>query len=75
MMIEHCRGFCEVKNQIVEIMVNKQKNTKTKQLMLTPLRCLQAGGCPRTTFCKMVNPLTTRLPVNLDANNDQSVAS
>jgi len=31
-----------------------------------PLACACSADCPRTAFCRMVNPLTTRLPFDLN---------
>ena len=62
-LINHARGFCEIRQQEVEILMLKMRKAKGKTAAMTPLRCQNAAGCPKGSFCRFVNPLTTRLPV------------
>ncbi len=63
-LIEKVKGFCEIQNQQVEILMIKVKKGKSKEETRTPVRCQNAGSCQRGSFCRFVNPLTTRLPVD-----------
>lgn len=65
-LFEKVTGRCEVRDREVEIMVVRLKKSKQKAAVLTPMRCNCSGECPRSTFCRFVNPLTTRLPVDLE---------
>ena len=59
-------GFCEIHKKNVEVLMVKLKKTKGTDGALTPVRCQSASECPRSSFCRFVNPLTTRLPVVFD---------
>lgn len=65
-MFEKVTGLCEIRKTQVEILFVKLKKAKQKVGVRTPIRCQSSGECPRSAFCKFVNPLTTRIPVNLD---------
>lgn len=60
-------GRCEIRGAEVEILMVKMKKAKQKESVLTPFRCQQSADCPRSAFCRFVNPLTTRLPVVFSA--------
>jgi len=64
-LFEKISGHCEIRGCQVEILMVKLKKSKQKGA-LTPIRCQNSGDCPKSSFCKFVNPLTTRIPVNLD---------
>ena len=63
-MIEKRKLHCSLKNKTVESLVEirKAKSGQPGEEVL-PLNCVAAMTCPRTTFCRFVNPLTTRNPL------------
>ena len=65
-LFEKVSGHCEIRGCQVEILMVKLKKAKQKNGSLTPIRCQSSGECAKSSFCKFVNPLTTRIPVNLD---------
>lgn len=65
-LFDNVAGFCEIRQANVEILMVKLKKAKTKDGALTPVRCMSAGDCPKGSFCRFVNPLTTRIPVNFE---------
>ena len=75
-LMQKVTGFCEIRGREVEILMVKMKKARQKQAVSTPVRCHCSGDCPRTSFCRFVNPLTTRLPVNLTGSgNGEAEAS
>lgn len=62
-LFDRSKGFCEIRQREVEILMVKMRKAKGKESALTPLRCQSASECPKSSFCRFVNPLTTRLPV------------
>ncbi len=66
-MFEKVQGHCQLRNCEVEILYVTLKKGKSKNGVKTPVRCQNAGECPRSSFCKFVNPLTTHFPVDMPA--------
>ncbi len=64
-MFEKVSGHCQVRELDVDILFVSLKKGKTKQGAKTPIRCQSSNECPRSTFCKFVNPLTNHIPVDL----------
>lgn len=62
-LIDKRTGFCEVLQKQVEILMVAVKKTKSRPATTTPVRCQSSQTCPRGSFCRFVNPLTTRVPV------------
>lgn len=56
-------GFCGIQNKNVEVLMIKLKTKQKKNDAMTPVRCQNASECPKSSFCRFVNPLTTRMPV------------
>lgn len=73
-LFEKMNGHCEIRGCKVEILMVKLKKTKQKGGSMAPVRCQSAGDCPKSSFCRFVNPLTTRMPVNFD-NPSEAEAS
>lgn len=74
-LMQKVTGHCEVRGCDVEIIMVRLKKSKQKESVLTPLRCQSSSKCPKSAFCRFVNPLTTRIPVNLGAAGDKAEAS
>lgn len=62
-LLEKVSGHCEIRGMGVEILMMKMKKAKQKEECRTPMRCQSSSGCPKNSFCRFVNPLTTHLPV------------
>lgn len=71
-LLERVAGHCQLRDKDVEILFVKLKKGKQKEGIRTPLRCQSSGECPRSSFCKFVNPLTTRIPVEWGTGEDKS---
>ena len=71
-MFEKVTGHCQVRDQDVDILFVKLKKSKVKQGARTPIRCQSSGECPRSSYCKFVNPLTNHIPVDLDDNKAEA---
>ncbi len=65
-LLEKMRGRCQIREQDVDILFVTLKKGKIKQGAKTPVRCQSSGECPRSAFCKFVNPLTNHIPVDLE---------
>lgn len=63
-LMEKVAGRCQVRDRDVDIYFIKLKKNKMKQGAKTPIRCHCSAECPRSTFCKFVNPLTNHIPVD-----------
>ena len=74
-LMEKVTGHCEIRGRDVEIVMVKLKKSKQKEAVLTPLRCQSSSECSRSSFCRFVNPLTTRMPVNLTGGDGEAEAS
>lgn len=59
--------FCTEKNMEVEALVQEKKSGRGSAATVSyaPLTCQNAKNCERTTFCRFVNPLTTRIPLTM----------
>jgi hypothetical protein len=57
--------YCQVCEEEVQAMVEQRKVRRAGQTMTvkTPLSCERVKVCPRTAFCRFVNPLSTRNPL------------
>lgn len=64
-LFEKVSGHCDIRGCQVEILMVKLKKSKQKAGTLTPVRCQSSGECSKSSFCRFVNPLTTRIPVDL----------
>ena len=74
-LFEKVTGHCEIRGKDVDILMVQLKKSKQKAGVRTPVRCQSSSECPRSAFCRFVNPLTTRLPVNLDGGGRDAEAS
>lgn len=63
-LFDRKRGYCEIQDAFVEILLLKQKKNRQKNPAPAPVRCQNSAACPKSVFCRFVNPLTTRLPVD-----------
>ncbi len=57
-------GLCEVRNERVRLTLNKPARGAAPAIALA---CSHMRTCPRTAFCRLVNPLTVRVPVRFGA--------
>ncbi len=64
-MIEKLPLYCEERREKVEALVQITHPGKKNESKAV-LSCTAMLKCPRTTFCRFVNPLTTRNPLQLD---------
>lgn len=61
-MFEKIAGQCQLRGETVEVLfVDLKKSGKSSK---TPVRCMSAGACEKSAFCKFVNPLSNRIPVD-----------
>ncbi len=64
-MIGKKKCFCDTK--AIEVMAIVEEISKTRKksdgTIITYLNCDNAKSCDKETFCKFVNPLTTRIPL------------
>lgn len=74
-LFEKVSGHCQLRDKDVEILFVKLKKGKQKEGVRTPLRCQSSNECPRSSFCKFVNPLTTRIPVDLGTGDNKPAAA
>ena len=61
-MFEKKDAFCAVANAVAKVWCRKAAPGETPRV----LRCENSPQCPRTAFCRFVNPLTTRSPLSFD---------
>lgn len=71
-MFEKITGHCQERGHEVDILFVNLKKGKTKQGAKTPIRCQSANECPRSTFCKFVNPLTNHIPVDMETTSTKA---
>ncbi len=62
-MIEKRKMHCTLQNKQVDSLVEIRKARSAKAGEAMPINCERAFECSRTTFCRFVNPLTTRNPL------------
>lgn len=64
-MMQKRTMYCTLKETNVEAMVMEKRQGRGANATTTdmPLSCQNAKSCERTTFCRFVNPLTTRVPL------------
>ena len=75
-MILKQTAYCTVRNMTVETLVEETKvGGRKATVQRTPLTCARMAECPRTTFCRFVNPLTTRVPLEASAPAPRAEAS
>ena len=60
-MIVTKMAHCESCGETVEVTLNQPAKLRAAPV---PLKCSRMGRCPRTAFCRLVNPLTVRMPVS-----------
>jgi|GEM_PF-1873119 len=70
-LFEKAQGHCEIRGMNVEILMVAMKKTRQKAATKTPVRCQSASSCPKSSFCRFVNPLTTRIPVTFAGTNPE----
>ncbi len=71
-MFEKVTARCQLKNSNVEIVFVELKKGKAKAAARTPIRCQSSSECPGSAFCKFVNPLSNRIPVDFDGSAGSS---
>lgn len=71
-MFEKVTGHCQIRNANVELLFVNLKKGKSKDGTKTPVRCQSSGECSKSSFCKFVNPLSNRIPVDLGEGVDKS---
>lgn len=64
-VFEKVIGNCEIRGKEVEIVLVNLKKSKSQAGTRTPVRCQNSHECSKSSFCRFVNPLTTRVPVDL----------
>lgn len=71
-MITKRECYCAVRETTVEAVVEESRKGKGKDAGVRHafLRCSQSKECPKSTFCRFVNPLTTRNPLSLDTEKE-----
>ena len=74
-LFDRSKGFCEIRRSEVEILMVKMRKAKGGDNALTPLRCQSAAECPKSSFCRFVNPLTNRLPVRFSGQPEKPAES
>ncbi len=67
-MLEKVTGHCQLRGGDVEILFVELGKGKGKAGVKTPVRCQSSGKCPKSAFCKFVNPLSNRIPVELPSS-------
>lgn len=67
-MISRQQVYCSEQDKHIEALVEEKKAGRGKNAAVkrTVLNCTNVLNCPRTTFCRFVNPLTTRNPLRLE---------
>ncbi|MCX7934377.1 MAG: hypothetical protein N3A66_03860 [Planctomycetota bacterium] len=75
-MIKKIKAHCSIRQTAVEALVEDSKARVGKETVLRriPLSCGRVAECPKTTFCRFVNPLTTRNPLSLEEAEAESAA-
>lgn len=68
-MISKENIFCQELKGTVEVLVESKKGK-----VRNPVSCTKAFECSRTTFCRFVNPLTTRIPLVMEMENAGSIS-
>ncbi len=63
-MFEKVTVRCQLRESNVEILFVNLRKGKAKESVRTPVRCQSSSECPRSAFCKFVNPLSNRIPVD-----------
>ena len=71
-MFEKVTGHCQLRNGAVELLFVNLKKGKGKEGTKTPIRCQSSAECPKSAFCKFVNPLSNRIPVDLGGGEQKS---
>jgi len=68
-MIKKIKAYCSIRQTTVDALVedSKVRVGKSTAIRRIPLSCGRVAECPKTTFCRFVNPLTTRNPLSLAA--------
>ncbi len=66
-MFNKRRCWCTLIGQEVEAIVEETRKGRgaKAERVYTFYTCAHAGRCDRTAFCRFVNPLTTRNPLEL----------
>lgn len=62
-MLSQEQLYCTQRETMVEVLVESQSQGKNARQKKRPVSCARACECPKTTFCRFVNPLTTRNPL------------
>lgn len=70
-MFEKVTGHCQIRNSDVVLLFVDLKKGKSKDGTKTPIRCQNSGDCPKSSFCKFVNPLSNRIPVDLGGGTNK----
>jgi hypothetical protein len=65
---------CTEKDIEVEAIVEEKKAPRGGEARYAFLRCSGAAACDKSTFCRFVNPLTTRNPLELAKDSSESAA-
>lgn len=74
-MFDKVSGHCRIRESDVEILFVKLKKAKAKAGAKTPIRCQSSSECPKSAFCKFVNPLANHIPVDFPGDKDAAEAS
>ena len=61
-MFEKKEAFCALPNTVVRVWCQKAAPGVEPRV----IRCENSQQCPRTAFCRFVNPLTTRSPLTFN---------
>ncbi|MCD8352387.1 MAG: hypothetical protein LUC93_17420 [Planctomycetaceae bacterium] len=74
-MFDKVSGHCRIRESMVDILFVKLKKAKAKAGAKTPIRCQSSNECPRSVFCKFVNPLANHIPVDFADGTGTAEAS
>ena len=62
-MFDKKEAFCQAANATVRVWCQDGSDRGAFPAASRVLRCERSVQCPKTTFCRFVNPLTTRSPL------------
>ncbi len=62
-MLKKKKIYCGERKALVDALVD-EKILKNGTVEVTVMSCMDTAVCARTTFCRFVNPLTVRNPLD-----------
>jgi hypothetical protein len=73
-MIRKEQAFCTERRVVVEALLEETRVGKAKTAQKVPLACTRMGECAKTAFCRFVNPLTMRVPLQMIENSEKAAS-